>query len=164
MMSALLQDHLRQVQVPCAVASAGTTAEALAPIPGVSEQMYRLGVALPPYVGRQVDADSVRSADLIVTAEPHHVVWIAGRWPEAFSKTYTLPELVTYGEDVGSRGNETLSTWLTRAANVRPPTRAYLEPNTVAAVADPTGAPEEKWIRVADQIDDLCGRLALLLA
>jgi protein-tyrosine-phosphatase len=106
----------------------------------------------------------VRSADLIVTAEPHHVVWIAGRWPEAFSKTYTLPELVTYGEDVGSRGNETLSTWLTRAANVRPPTRAYLEPNTVAAVPDPTGAPEEKWIRVADQIDDLCGRLALLLA
>jgi len=164
MMSALLADHLHHVQVPSDVASAGTTAETLAPIPGVSEQMYRLGVTLPPYVGRQVDADLVRSADLIVTAEPHHVVWIAGRWPEAFSKTYTLPELVTYGEDVGPRRNENLSTWLTRAANVRPPTRAYLEPTAVATVADPTGAPEEKWIRVADQIDDLCGRLALLLA
>lgn len=163
MISALLHEHLRRVGLSPLVASAGTAAELLAPIPGVAEQLYRLGVTLPPYVGRQVDADTARAADLIVTADPDHVVWIAGRWPDVYPKTYTLPELVVYAEQIGARRGAPLESWLSRVAERRPAPRAYLDRQSIEAIADPTGAPEKVWIAVADQIDDYCQRLAQFL-
>lgn len=163
MMAALLHRHLRDAGIPVAVTSAGTTAETLAPIPGVAEQLRRLGVTLPPYVGRQVDADIARSADLIVTADPHHVVWIAGRWPDVFERTYTLPELIAYGDEVGPLKDRSLQEWLRGVAALRPPPKAYLEPHSIAGLPDPTGGPENVWIEIADRIDDACRRLARLL-
>lgn len=164
MIAALLQDHMITQDHPVTVTSAGIAAEAMAPIPGVSEQLQRLGVNLPPYVGRQVDADGARRADLIVTADPQHVVWIAGRWPDVFHRTYTLPELLSYGEQIGRRGSRSLETWLEEVSTLRPSPRAYLEPHAIEAIPDPTGAPESVWIDVADRIDAACRRLAALLA
>lgn len=163
MMAALLRRHVREAGIHVSITSAGTTAETLAPIPGVAEQLRRLGVTIPPYVGRQVDADIARSADLIVTADPHHVVWIAGRWPEVFERTYTLPELITYGDQIGPRGDRTLREWLSQISTLRPAPKAYLEPHTVAGLPDPTGGPESVWIDIADRIDDACRRLAILI-
>ncbi|MFM8381622.1 MAG: low molecular weight phosphatase family protein [Actinomycetota bacterium] len=164
MIAALLSRHLLESGASAHVTSAGTTAETLAPIHGVAEQLRRLGVSLPPYVGRQVDSEIARSADLIVTAEPQHVVWIAGRWPDVFERTYTLPELVTYGEVVGPRRGRSLATWLAEVSALRPPPKVYLEPQSVAALPDPTGAPEPIWVDVADRIDDACRRLTDLVA
>lgn len=161
MMAALLQHHLREADV--VVTSAGITAETLAPMPGVAEQLRRLGVVLPPYVGRQVNDDIAHSADLIITAEPHHVVWIAGRWPDVFSRTYTLPELISYGEQTGPRGERSLEIWLAEVSDLRPAPKAYLEPQSVATLIDPTGGPESLWIDIANLIDDSCRRLARLL-
>lgn len=164
MMAALLRHHLAESGTAAVVTSAGTTAETLAPIHGVAEQLRRLGVTLPPYVGRQVDSEIAHDADLIVTADPHHVVWIAGRWPDVFQRTYTLPELVTYGESIGPCRGRPLATWLAEVANLRPPPKAYLEPEAVAALPDPTGAPESIWVDVSDRIDDACRRLTALIA
>lgn len=164
MMAALIDRHLRDAGVRVSVTSAGITAETLAPIPGVAEQLRRLGVTIPPHVGRQVDADIARSADLIVTADPHHVVWIAGRWPDVFERTYTLPELIAYGDQIGPRGRRSLSEWLSDVSALRPAPKAYLEPHTITGLPDPTGGPESIWIDIADRIDDACRRLALLLS
>lgn len=163
MMSALLHEHLGRVGLLSLVASAGTAAELLAPIPGVAEQLYRLGVTLPTYVGRQVDAETAHTADIIVTADPEHVVWIAGRWPDVYPKTYTLPELVSYAEHIGPRQGAPLESWLNHIAQQRPSPRVYLDRKSIEAIADPTGAPEKVWITVADQIDNYCQRLAALL-
>jgi protein-tyrosine-phosphatase len=164
MMSALLHHHLTARGVQSTVTSAGTAAELLAPIPGVSEQLYRLGMTLPPYIGRQVNVDVARHADLIVTAEPDHVVWIAGRLPDVFPKAYTLPELVNYASQVGHRQNSSLKSWLANIAELRPSPRSNLEHQGVQAIPDPTGAPEQVWIEVADRIDGYCQQLAELLA
>lgn len=164
MMAALLQRHVRDAGGHASVASAGITAETLAPIPGVAEQLRRLGVTIPPYVGRQVNATIARSADLIVTADPHHVVWIAGRWPDVFERTYTLPELVTYGDQIGPRRGRSMADWLTEVSELRPAPKAYLEPHTVTGLPDPTGGPESVWIDIADRIDDACRRLARLIS
>lgn len=164
MIAALLRDHLTDSGATAVVTSAGTTAETLAPIPGVAEQLRRLGVTLPPYVGRQVDSEIAHHADLIVTADPHHVVWIAGRWPDVFERTYTLPELVTYGESIGPRRGRPLAAWLAEVSTLRPAPKAYLEPQAVAALPDPTGAPEPVWVDIADRIDDACRRLTALIA
>lgn len=164
MMAALLRHHLADAGAPAMVTSAGTTGESLAPIHGVAEQLRRLGVTLPAYVGRQVDSEIVHDADLIVTADPHHVVWIAGRWPDVFERTYTLPELVTYGESVGPRRGRSLATWLADVSTLRPAPKVYLEPHSVAALPDPTGAPEQVWVDIADRIDDACQRLTALIA
>lgn len=164
MMAALLGHHLADTGVAAVMTSAGTTAETLAPIHGVAEQLRRLGVTLPHHVGRQVDADAARDADLILTAEPHHVVWIAGRWPDVFNSTYTLPELVKYGESIGPRRGRPLAAWLAEVSTMRPAPKAYLEAQRVAALPDPTGAAEHVWVDIADRIDDACRRLATLIA
>ena len=163
MMSALLTEHLSACGFQSSVTSAGTSAELLAPIPGVAEQLRRLGVTLSPAIGRQVTVELARDADLIVTAEPDHVVWIAGRWPDFFNKTYTLPELVAYGNQIGGCQDLPIESWLKKIAELRPSPRAYLDPQAVQAISDPTGAPTQEWIKVADLIDDYCQRLAELL-
>ena len=102
-------------------------------------------------------------ADLIVTAEHKQVVAIAGRWPQAYDHTFTLPEIVELGERVGARGGRTHLEWLAALHAVRPDPLGYLD-TKVGEISDPTGRSPATWSACFAQIDDLTARLIDLLA
>lgn len=141
------------------IASAGTASEALAPIAGVQQQLHRFGITMSPHVGRQVTEDLVIGTDLILVSEPEHVVWIAGRWPEAYARTFTLPEVAEYIAVVGGRDQMTLSEWTLELTARRPRPAAYMS-GGVAGILDPTGSTEDVWAHVTNEIDALTALVA----
>ena len=121
------------------------------------------GIDVSGYRSHWMTDHSIRGAHLIFTAEKGHVIAIAGRWPESFGYTFTLPELVGLGEAVGPRGDRTLSEWLDAVNVGRPTTLDYLDA-TISEIPDPTGRSPATWKAAWEQIDDLTKRLVTLLA
>lgn len=159
----LMRRHVRALSsnqtIPTVLlTSAGTAAEALAPIVGVQQQLHRFGITMAPHVGRQVTGELVDASDVIVVSDPEQVVWIAGRWSEAYARTFTLPELVSYLDDVGSRAGRPIEEWTLELAARRPRPPTYMSPNAVPGIIDPTGMPEDVWARVTNDIDDMASR------
>ena len=66
------------------VLSAGTVSDGSPPIIDAIRMLASHGLDVSGHRSRRIDEQLVRSADLIVTAEKHHVVAIAGRWPDTF--------------------------------------------------------------------------------
>lgn len=165
LMAELFRRHVDSLAVrhdvdPVAITSAGTAAEALAPIVGVQQQLHRFGITMTPHVGRQVTDDLVEAADLILVADADQVVWIAGRWSPAYSRTFTLSEIMGYMDDVGPRRDRPMAEWTLELAARRPRPQTYMMPNAVPGISDPTGATEDVWARVTNEIDTLASRLA----
>ena len=116
---------------------------------------------------RRIDADIAASSDLIVTAQHDHVVHIAGRSPELFARTFTLPEIVVRAESVGARGDRTLDEWLGAIGAGRPSAFDYLDAGDTGAIgeiADPTGRAPRDWAVAVATLDKLTRRLAELLS
>lgn len=165
LMAELLRRHVEALATRSDIAevvitSAGTAAEALAPIAGVSQQLQRFGISMSPHVGRQVTDELVESADLILVADAEQVVWIAGRWAPAFAHTFTLSEVVEYLDEVGPRSGRTMAEWTLELAARRPRPQTYMTPEGVPGLKDPTGAPEDVWARITNEIDTLMARVA----
>jgi len=95
--------------------------------------------------------------------QPTLMLAIAGRWPDAFEYTFTLPELVKRGDAAGPRGERTFQEWLTAINQGRSTPLDYLDAE-VAEVDDPTGRARVVWQACFAQLDDLTSRLATLLA
>lgn len=120
------------------------------------------GIDVADYRSHWMTDQSIRKAHLVVTAEKAHVVAIAGRWPNAFGYTFTLPELVERGEAVGALNGRPLDDWLADVNQGRPTALDYLD-TTVGEIDDPTGRSPAAWKAAFGQIDDLTVRLAELL-
>ncbi len=164
MMSALLESHLRAAGVHVHVHSAGTTAAGQPAMERAVRLLAARGLHVDRHRSRPIDAAVVKAADLIITAEQHHVVAIAGQWPEAFACTFTLPELVVRAESVGRRNGRPLREWLGEVGEGRTAAFDYLEATDIPEVADPTGRSPAVWDESFARIDALTRRLAQVLA
>ncbi len=160
MMAALLQHHLAPFGVDVLVHSAGTRADGGPPTRETVKLLRNLGIDVGDRVGRPIDQALVAGADLIVTAEQEHVINIAGRWPAAFSSTFTLPELVERTRVTGARSGAPIDDWKTALNDGRPAGFAYLDDRSFGEIDDPTGRDRRTWAASFDQINDLTKRLA----
>ena len=163
MMGGLLEDHARGRRLNVAVRSAGfSEAGGELPTDNAVRFLERRGIDVSGYLSHYLSGPGVTGADLIVAAEHKHVVAIAGRWPEAYDYTFTLPEIVELGERVGPRGRRTHLEWLAALHAERPDPLGYLD-TKVGEIADPTGRSPATWTACFTQIDDLTARLIALL-
>jgi len=153
--AALLDHHLRDADLDHQVVSAGLNpAPDLSGRNEVSSHLARHGVRVAPHQSRRVDAEVVFDADVILTAEPDHVVWIAGNWADAFERTFTLPEAAELTRTLAPVDG--FDQWRASLAARRPPARAYLERGAIPMITDPTGRPAEIWDAVIVAIDRDC--------
>ena len=164
MMGALLESHLRAAGVHVHVHSAGTAAGGRPAMERAVRLLAARGLHVDRHRSRSIDADVVRAADLIITAEQQHVVAIAGQWPEAFARTFTLPELVARAQSVGRRNGRPLGEWLGEVGEGRTAAFDYLEATDIPEVADPTGRSPAVWDKSFAHIDALTRQLAQVLA
>lgn len=163
MMEALLDQHLHEVGVDAIVRSAGTNADGgLATVETVKLIAER-GRDLRGHRGTPIDSELVDAADLIVTAEQDHVVTIASQWPDAFRRTFTLPEVIARTKMYGGRLGGPMDDWLDLLADGRPSGFTYLDDRSIGELVDPTGQDRRTWLEVFELVDDLTLRLAKAL-
>ena len=113
---------------------------------------------------RRLSPELVDRADLVVAMAREHVEEIVTSHPSAWSRTFTLKEIVRRGEELGPRRpGEALSGYVARLhAGRRLADLRGFSPDD--DVDDPIGASRSVYERTAAEIDDLTGRLARLLA
>ena len=128
---------------------------------GSLRAMATRGLDLSGHVSRQLAAPMIESADLVVCMARRHLREVAVTAPDAFSRTFTLRELVRRGEAVGP-ATTTVAAWLARVGEGRR-TADLLGDDARDDVADPIGGPEEGYVRTAAQLEELVERLGKLL-
>lgn len=161
--AALLWEHLKRLDVSSRVRSAGTMADGHPPTEATVRLLRGRGVDVSNYRSMRLLPELVEGAHLIVTAEAEHVVAIAGRWPDAYERTFTLPEVVALGARVGPRAGRPVGEWLDEINRHRRPSATYLDPGSVPEVADPTGESRRTWNTSFAELDRLTADLAELL-
>ncbi len=125
------------------VSSAGFLTGGMPAADQAIEVMRRRGLSLEDHVSRQVDADLLAGADLVLGMARLHVREAVVLQPEAFPRTFTLKELVRRAEEAGTRPPATdPAEWLERLHAGREPSE-LLGDSRRDDVADPMGRPAE---------------------
>jgi protein-tyrosine-phosphatase len=164
LMSAMLRQHAQRADHNFVFRSAGFSERGgELPTHNAVRLLAERGIDVSGYLSHFLSEPGVTGADLIVTAERRHVVTLAGRWPEVYDRTFTLPEIVELGERVGPKGALTHRRWLEALHAERPSPLDYLD-HPVGEIADPTGESPRHWSSCFAQIDDLTERLIALLS
>jgi len=83
--------------------------------PRLVKEGAAFGLDFGDHVSRRISVGTIRRADLIVTMAREHVREIVLAQNDAFTKTFTLREIVRRGQDKGPRQpGDSLHTWLQR--------------------------------------------------
>lgn len=161
MAEVLLRDHLAAAGVEATVSSAGLY-EGGAPATdhGVSVMAER-GLDLSAHRSRQVDAEMLERADLVIGMARAHVREAAVLHPATRGKTFTLKELARGAQAAGTRGpDEPLAEWLARIARSRSHTDLVgVGYDEQLDVADPVGRSRADYEATASLLDDLLGTI-----
>jgi low molecular weight protein-tyrosine phosphatase len=162
--AALLTNALARRGQPAMVETAGLRSAGL---PATHETVLvagRRGFDLGDHESRRLARDEVERVDLVVGMERLHVREIVAASRSAWPRTFTLKELVRRGEAIGPRASdEPLSAWVARVHAGRVP-RDLLGASVDDDVADPSGAPVGDHEDLANELEDLIGRLSALVA
>lgn len=164
LMGALLADRLAHRGIGVILETAGFREGGLPPTDETVRLLAKRGIDVSHHQSQPIDADVVNRADIVLTAERQHVVDIASRWPDAFPRTFTLPELVTRAERIGPRAGVPLAEWLRLVNDGRPVGVGYLNSTDVLEIDDPTGRAPSVWRSCFDEVDGLARRLSAVLA
>ena len=158
MMGGFLRDHLdlRGIGPEVRVATAGLHGGGHPPTSHALAQLGHRGRSVQGHVSRAVDAFRLVGRDVVVTAERAHVASIAGRWPEMFDRTFTLPELVGLLDAIAPTDPDVWS----RLGASRIAKSVYLDAPEVGEIDEPGGGSPADWRHCARTIDALTGRLA----
>jgi protein-tyrosine-phosphatase len=130
---------------------------------GVQSVLAREGIDVSEHRSRQVTADMVAEADVVIAMERSHVREVVMLDPGAWTRTFTLKELVRRGEHIGGRQeDETTGSWVAAAHRGRR-REELLGADDADNLADPMGQSQKAFNRSAIEIGDLSRRLAELL-
>jgi protein-tyrosine phosphatase len=131
--------------------------------PPTIDAARRMGWDLSAHRSTPLALDAIREADLVIGLERRHVQEIVLADPAAFTKTYTLKELVRRGQEVGNREpGETVATWLSRVHAGRR-AQDLIGLSSADDVTDPTGSNAVDHRGTAEEIDELAGAVLDLL-
>ncbi|MEM1332913.1 MAG: hypothetical protein AAGG08_05590, partial [Actinomycetota bacterium] len=164
MMEALLQAGFDRAlgEGAVMVRSLGFGPEGEPPIADAVDEMAERDLDVTHHESRQVNEARVGPADLIITSEKEHVVKIADVAPDAFRRTFTLPELCRAMSADPIVGQRTLPEWIHSLSASRTPS-AYLAAD-VPEVDDPTGEPKRVFAAAAARIESMCDEVVHLLS
>ncbi len=128
-----------------------------------------MGVDAAEFAARELAADQVAAADLVLTATTEHRSTVVGLVPAAIGRTFTLREFARLATAVAPH----LSDLSDPAARARAAVPAAFRERGAAAgtvspgdddVADPIGAPRAFYVARAAEIDAACARAVALFA
>ncbi len=163
MAEALLGTRVAERGLPATVVSAGLLEGGHERPPEVTAVLEKRGIALADRLSRQLEQANLQGADLVLGMERAHVRYAVLLEPEAWSRSFTLKELVRRGSELGPRPPvESPGAWLARAHEGRD-RPDMLGDSELDDVADPYGGPGSAYEAAASEIEDLVDRLVSLL-
>lgn len=164
MAAALLTAHLAERGVDAQVHSTGLLESGRPATDHGVAVMAERGLDTSAHRSRRLEPWLLQSADLVVGMSRHHVREVVALEPDAWSRTFTLKELVRRAEasPPGAPG-QTLSSWLAALHTGRQPSDLLLD-SPADDVADPIGLPKGAYQRLAVELDELTTRLAAIVA
>lgn len=123
------------------------------------------GLDVTGHVSRPFDAEVIASADLLIGMERHHLTEIVAITPEAWTRTFTLPEFVHRVDLLGLEPAERyrLPELLELLAATRS-RRDLLRVSVDEEIPDPMGRSHRFFERTADEISQLVDRLVDAIA
>jgi len=132
------------------------------PEDGVSV-MAGWGVDLEDHRSRQVTAEMLDAADVIVAMAREHLREIVVNAPDAWPRSFTLREIVRRGEDIGPRAaGQPLDEWIAKLHAGRTPAMLVGTSDT-DDVPDPMGRSRRAFEDAATEIDELITRFVALV-
>ncbi len=163
MAKAFFRARLAERACDAMVASAGFLTPGVEPAQEVIEVMEDHGIDITGHRSRQVSAALVAQADLVATMTRQHLIEIATMVDDAWTRCFTLADLVQRAEAVGPRAaDESIQAWVRRLHGARARS-SLLSLDLGDDIADPMNGRRSAFSRTAEEIDDLVGRLAGLV-
>ena len=163
MAEALMRQCIADRNASASVSSAGLLEGGHPCPPEIVALMASIGVDLTERQSRQLTADLIESADLVLTMEREHLREIAVMVESAWQRTFTLKEIVRRGTDVGCRsGREPMESWIARVHTGREPTE-LLGASSGDDVADPYGGTAEQYTATKLELESLVAEVADLI-
>jgi protein-tyrosine phosphatase len=162
MAAVLLARRLYELGVAARVRSAGMLRDGDPPHPEVISVMAGYGIEIAAHRSRVACPTDLARADLLLAMARDHLRYVVVTEPGAWSRVFTLRELIRRGERIGPRPpGEPLSDWLSRAHEGRE-RAALLGDLAEDDVPDPAGKPLRAYADVARLLDRSVARLAEL--
>ena len=160
MAEAFLRHRSAGWEEPVEVRSAGFLTEGVAPPPEAVEAMAAYGIDTSAHRSRVCTEADLAGADLVVAMARSHVREAVVLSPAAWSRTFTLKELVRRAAAVGERApGQTMAAWLEGVCDGRQ--RAdLLGSSDDDDVADPIGGPLAAFEATASELAGLVARMA----
>lgn len=163
MAEALLRDRLARRGVPANVHSAGLLDSGRRASDHGIDVLRGRGLAIDSHRSTTLRPEFIDAADLILGMARLHVRETVVSRPAAWSKAFTLKELVRRGEELGGRSlDESLQEWLDKAHAGRTQ-RELLGESDDDDIFDPIGSSRAVYEKTAAGIEDLIDRLVALL-
>jgi protein-tyrosine phosphatase len=161
--AALFRRHAAGLRNPVLVGSAGLLDGGNRSPSEILSAMEGFGIDLTDHHSKQVTPEVVDEADVVVGMARRHAREVVLLDPDAWSRTFTLKELVRRGEKLGPRQpEESVSAWLDQLHQGRE-RMDLVGRSSEDDVSDPLGGPMSAYKASAREIDDLTGRLTSLL-
>jgi protein-tyrosine phosphatase len=161
----LLQRHLDGRAVAAVVRSAGTHGGHTAVHRHTARAAEGVGVDLADHVSRPLDREVLRSdgADLVVTMTREHLRHVTAVDPGAWSRAFTLKEVVRRASAVDPTTTSDLAAWRATVAEGRS-AASMMGDDPDDDVFDPYGGPAAGHAAMVTEVGDLTSALARLLA
>jgi protein-tyrosine phosphatase len=163
MAEALLRQQLASLDELVTVASAGTAAVAQPASAGAVIVMAERGIDLSGHRGQRLSRTLLEPADVVLGMTREHVREACVLSPDAWSRSFTLKELVRRaGGGQPRRASESMSGWLEEVGSGR--LRAdLLGDDPTDDVADPMGSPVADYRDTAAELDVLIRQLVAVV-
>jgi protein-tyrosine phosphatase len=159
MAEAFLRQRLAENGVDAVVHSAGLLNDGAPASPHGVAVLSGWGLDIRPHRSRLLTEVMIRGADLVLGMARYHVREAVVLVPDAFSRSFTLKELVRRGEEIGPRPpGQALGEWLEKAHAGRTHADVLGEAEE-DDILDPIGLPRGTYKAVAQEIGSLAGRL-----
>ena len=130
--------------------------------PQVVEAASLFDVDLAGHRSVQISEQQVSEADLVVTMTRQHQREVVLQFPDAWSRTFTLAELLQRGEEEPRSNGQLMIEWIEDLHRGRRQ-QDMIGTSREGDVADPYGGPDEGYRRMAHSLADLVSRLAALI-
>lgn len=161
MAEAMLRQRLEARGVSARIHSAGLLLDLEPAHPYAIDTLSPSGLDLTAHRSCIISSDILEPADLIIGMEQRHIREVLVVEPDAFSRAYTLPELVQRAEAVGPRTTPDFAAWLAEVGAGRK-RLDLLRKDRALEVPDPIGGSKRQFRRTAEVLSALLDRLVEL--
>lgn len=159
MAEGILKARLDEAGIDATVSSAGLIPGGMPATPAAVDVLAERGIDISAHQSRQLAADQIQRADLVLGMTRAHVREAVVLAPDAFPRIFTVKELVQRASVAGARApDQPMSEYLAKLSTGRR-LADLLGSDPLDDIADPIGQPRKVYEATASELDEWLARV-----